>query len=197
MLRIGITGGIGSGKSTVARMFSLLGVPVYFADDEAKKLMNENIEIKKQIINAFGMEAYVENQLNRQFISKIIFGDSEKLKSLNDIVHPAVIKHGENWMAGQTSNYILKEAALIFESNSYKQLDFVIGVWSPVELRISRVVQRDGSKREDVLAKMDKQMNEDEKMKRCDYIIINNEQVAVITQVLKLHSQFSNKNQLT
>lgn len=189
MMRIGITGGIGSGKSTVANLFAILGIPVYFADEEAKKLMNTDPFLKGAITMLFGEEAYSGNQLNRSFIAAQAFSNPEKLAKLNELVHPAVIAHGEQWMAKQQSPFVLKEAALIFESGSNKQLDYVIGVWCPRELRIERVMQRDGSSRSQVLLRMEKQMDEEEKMQLCDFVIKNDETNAVIPQVLSLHRQ--------
>lgn len=194
MLRVGITGGMGSGKSTVARMFQVLGIPVYFADTEAKNLMNRDPALKNAIISIFGENAYLSNQLNRSFISAGAFSNPQKLAALNAVVHPAVIAHGENWMLSQSAPYALKEAALLFESGSNKKLDLIIGVWCPMELRIIRVMNRDGSSREDVLARMQKQMDEEEKMKRCDFVITNDEKMAVIPQVLSLHRQFLLRN---
>lgn len=194
MLRVGITGGMGSGKSTVARLFQVLGIPVYFADDEAKNLMNHDPVLKQAIISIFGEGAYLSNHLNRSFISSEAFSNPQKLTALNAVVHPAVMAHGEQWMLRQTAPYTLKEAALLFESGSNKQLDLVIGVWCPMELRIDRVMNRDGSSREEVLARMQKQMDEEEKMKRCDFVITNDEKVAVIPQVLSLHRQLLSRN---
>jgi dephospho-CoA kinase len=185
---------MGSGKSTVARMFQVLGIPVYFADAEAKNLMNRDPALKNAIISIFGENAYLSNQLNRSFISAGAFSNPQKLAALNAVVHPAVIAHGENWMLSQSAPYALKEAALLFESGSNKKLDLIIGVWCPMELRIIRVMNRDGSSREDVLARMQKQMDEEEKMKRCDFVITNDEKMAVIPQVLSLHRQFLLRN---
>lgn len=187
MLHVGITGGIGSGKSTVARMFQLLGVPVYFADDEAKKLMNTDPAVRAGIISLFGENAYGAKGLNRPLIASVAFSDPEKLNALNAVVHPAVIAHAEQWMAKQKAPYTLKEAALLFESGSHSQLDFVIGVWAPPELRMERVKKRDGIGESEVLARMEKQMDEAEKMNRCDFVITNDEKQAVIPQVLMLH----------
>ncbi len=194
MLRVGITGGMGSGKSTVARMFGILGIPVYFADDEAKNLMNSDPDVKQAIISLFGSEAYIQNQLNRKYISSVVFAAPEKLQALNTIVHPAVIAHGEKWLHHQTTPYALKEAALLFESGSNRQLDLVIGVWCPVALRIERVMERDQTGREDVIARMQKQMPEEEKMKLCDFIITNDEKEAIIPQVLNLHRVLLNRS---
>lgn len=187
MLRIGLTGGIGSGKTTVAKIFEVLGVPVYYADDAAKKLMNENRQIIDAITTSFGRNSYVDGQLNRPYISSIVFSDSEKLRLLNSIVHPVTIADAEAFMYRQQSPYVIKEAALMFESDAYKQLDKIIGVSAPEEIRLQRSMQRDGSTREEVLARMSKQMNEVEKMKRCDFVLLNNEQELLIPQVVNLH----------
>ncbi len=190
MLRVGITGGIGSGKSTIATIFEILGIPVYYADDAAKKLMNEDVFLKEQLIDAFGKEIYQNGILNRSCLSGLVFNNPEKLAQLNDIVHPATIADAEYWMQQQHSVYVIKEAAILFESGANKYLDKVIGVFAPLELRISRVMQRDNSTQEAVIARMNKQMEEEKKMKLCDYVIINNGQELVIPQVLKIHEAF-------
>ena len=187
ILKIGITGGIGSGKSTVAKVFEMLGIPVYYADDAAKKLMNEDVFLKKQLIDAFGKEIYQNGVLNRSSLSELVFNNPEKLVQLNGIVHPATIANAEYWMQQQHSVYAIKEAAILFESGANKYVDKVIGVFAPVQLRISRVMQRDNSTQEAVIARMNKQMEEEKKMKLCDYVIINDEQELVIPQVLKIH----------
>jgi dephospho-CoA kinase len=189
MLKIGITGGIGSGKSTVAKIFEVLGIPVYYADEASKKLVNESAEIKIKITEAFGAEAYSDNLLNRQYIAGIVFSQPEKLAQLNAIVHPATIKDAENWMARQTTPYAIKEAALIFESGSQGQLDAVIGVYAPKALRIQRVMQRDNISRDEVLSRMNRQIEESIKMRLCDYVIHNDEQQLVIPQVIALHEK--------
>lgn len=190
MLRIGLTGGIGSGKSTVAKVFETLAVPVYYADDAAKRLMNEDENLKENIRSHFGKGVYVNGKLNRAHLSSIVFNNAEKLELLNSIVHPATIEDASNWMKRQTSPYIIKEAALIFESGSQKDLDKVIGVFAPTPLRILRAMKRDTISREEVLARMNKQIDEEIKMRLCDYVITNNEQEMVIPQVLKLHELF-------
>lgn len=189
MLRIGLTGGIGSGKSTVARIFDVLGIPVYSADDASKRLMAEDPELKKSIINSFGKESYVEGELNRKYLSDQVFNDNKKIELLNSLVHPATIKDAELWMKKQNAPYIIKEAALIFESGSNKFLDFVIGVQSPLLLRMQRAIQRDNVTVEKVEARMKLQMDEDEKMSLCDFIIINDEKQMLIPQVLLLHEK--------
>ena len=190
MLRIGLTGGIGSGKSTVARIFEVLGVPVYSADDASKRLMAEDPELKKNIINSFGKESYVEGELNRKYLSDQVFNDSKKIELLNSLVHPATIKDAEQWIKKQKAPYVIKEAALIFESGSNKILDFVIGVKSPLLLRIQRTIQRDNVTAEQVEARMKMQMDEEEKLSLCDFIIINDEKQMLIPQVLLLHEKF-------
>ncbi len=189
MLKIGITGGIGSGKSTVARVFETLGIPVYYADDAAKRLMQEVPELKKQIISLFGENAYTGDKLNRPWISEQVFGNPEKVNALNALVHPATILDAHEWMARQRTPYTLKEAALIFESGSEKELDYVIGVDAPLELRIQRVMERDHTTQDAILQRIKNQLDEAEKMKRCDFIIHNDENQMVIPQVIALHQQ--------
>jgi len=189
MLKVGITGGIGSGKSTVARVFETLGVPVYNADDAAKRLMQEDPELKEKISLLLGDESYKDGQLNRSWISANIFGKPDKVKALNALVHPATIKDAHEWMSRQTTPYSLKEAALIFESGSEKELDYVIGVYAPEELRIQRVIRRDDTTREAILQRMRNQLNEEEKIKRCDFVITNDDDQLVIPQVLALNQQ--------
>lgn len=187
MLRVGLTGGIGSGKSTVAKIFETLGIPVYYADEAAKRVMNEDEALKNAIINQFGDESYLNNTLNRQFLSSTVFSDPEKLALLNALVHPATIADAEKWMKNQTSPYALKEAALIFESNANKHLDYVIGVWAPYDLRLKRSMDRDNASKELIDARMKNQLDETKKMERCDFVINNDETELLIPQVLKLH----------
>ena len=187
MLKVGLTGGIGSGKSTVAHIFETLGIPVYYADDAAKKLMNEDEGLKQQVQQLFGDPSYINGQLNRAFVSAQVFNNPEKLATLNSIVHPATIADAEKWMQHQSAPYAIKEAALIFESGAQENLDNVIGVFAPKAIRIKRVMDRDGITREEVLARMNKQINETIKMRLCSYVITNNEQELLIPQVLAVH----------
>lgn len=189
MLKIGLTGGIGSGKSTVAQVFEILGIPVYYADAAAKRVMNENRALKAQVIQHFGEASYENNQLNRAHIAAQVFNNKQKLDLLNSIVHPVTIADAETWMQQQHTPYALKEAALIFEANANKQLDYVIGITAPVDLRLKRVMERDHISPEKVQERMDKQMNEEEKMKRCDFIIYNDERQLLIPQVVALHER--------
>ena len=187
MLKIGITGGIGSGKSTVAKIFEVLGTPVYYADDAAKKMMNEDGELKEKIQQQFGDDVYKDGKLDRKKLAGIVFNAPEKLNQLNALVHPATIKDAERWMQRQVAAYTIKEAALIFESGAQEHLDLVIGITAPAPLRIQRTMQRDGITREEVIARMDKQMDEEIKMKLCDFVLKNDEQEMLLPQVLELH----------
>jgi dephospho-CoA kinase len=190
MLKIGLTGGMGSGKSTVAKLFETLGIPVYYADDEAKKLMNEDPSIMTLVKKHFGEESYKHNILDRSYIASIVFNDSKKLETLNSITHPATIQHASEWMSRQKAPYVIKEAALLFESGANKGLDYTIGIYAPRNLRINRVMERDGSRSEDVIKRMNRQMDEEAKMKLCDFVINNNEQDLVVPQVIALHEKF-------
>ncbi len=190
MLKIGLTGGIGSGKSTVAKIFEVLGIPVYYADEAARGIMNADKQLKAALIKNFGEQTYRNNQLNRAYLASVVFGDKEKIALLNSLTHPATIRDANRWIQEQTSPYIVKEAALLFESGANKYLDLAIGVYAPQELRISRAIERDHVTREEVLQRISRQMDEDEKMKLCDFIITNDEQQLILPQVLKLHEHF-------
>jgi dephospho-CoA kinase len=190
MLKIGLTGGIGSGKSTVARVLELLGIPVYYADDRAKMLMNTDAGLRQHIITAFGDGAYTGDKLNRKYIASVVFNDKEKLKLLNSFVHPATIADSEKWMQSQTTPYAVREAALIFESKVNLQLDYVVGVSAPLLLRIQRLTERDTVSPEEIEKRISSQMNEDEKMALCDFVIMNDEMQPVIPQVITLHEKF-------
>jgi dephospho-CoA kinase len=193
MLKIGLTGGIGSGKTTVARIFEVLGIPVYYADEAAKNLMNSDPQLKQQIIKLFGTGAYKEGELDRHLLGSLVFSDTEKLRQLNEIVHPATQKDAARWMGLQNTPYAIKEAALIFEAGLRPDFDYVIGVTAPESLRIDRVVKRDQSSREKVLARIRQQMNEAEKMKLCDFVIVNDEKEAVLPQTMSVHEVLSVK----
>ena len=160
MLKIGLTGGIGSGKTTVAAIFEVLGIAVYYADDAAKRLMEEDENVKTAIENNFTKEAYKNGKLDRKYISDIVFNNPDKLGLLNSIVHPATIKDAHEWIQKQKSSYIIKEAALLFESGANKKLDYIIGVKAPLDLRILRTKKRDSMSREEILSRMNKQMND-------------------------------------
>lgn len=170
---IGLTGGIGSGKSTIARLFAALGIAVYDSDTEAKKLINTSAEIKKRIVEVFGAEAYAEGVYNRAYIADIVFRNPDKLAVLNSIVHPVLADDFNQWVALQTSPYVIKEAAILFESGSYKNCDFIITVTAPEALRISRCMSRDGSTEAQVRARMAQQWTDAQRIALSDAVIEN------------------------
>jgi dephospho-CoA kinase len=188
MLRIGLTGGIGSGKTTVAKIFELLGIPVYYADDETKRIMNENEGLKAAIKKQFGEESYTNGELNRPFLATKVFSDPYQLEILNSLTHPVTINDAAHWMNRQKTLYVIKEAALIFESGAVEHLDYVIGVYAPESLRIKRAMERNDASREDVIKRMNRQLDEEIKMRLCDFILKNDEQELLIPQVIALHS---------
>jgi len=183
---IGLTGGIGSGKTTVANYFKELGIPVYIADVEGKKI-TESPKILKAIKDAFGSAVFDEERLNRQKVSQIVFNDSEKLKLLNSIIHPEVEKHFMNWVNNH-SNFplVVKETALLFESGSYKKCDFVITVIAPLEDRINRVIKRDAITRENVLKRIDNQWSDEDRIRNSHYIIDNTDRKTIERQVKEI-----------
>ena len=191
MLKIGLTGGIGAGKSTVASIFKVLGVPVFDADATAKNILNTDLFLREQVISAFGSETYKNGLLDRKYLATLVFNNPDQLAKLNALVHPATIAAMEKWASGFTDRpYIIKEAALLFEAGTNEGLDYIIGVTAPQELRITRVMARDHVLREEVLNRMQHQLDDTEKMKRCNFVIDNNEASLVIPQVLSLHEQF-------
>jgi dephospho-CoA kinase len=191
MLKIGLTGGIGSGKTIVAKLFESLGIPVYYADEATRRLMNTQPELKSSIIKHFGPGSYRDDQLDRRYLAGIVFNNREKLDLLNSLTHPVTIRDADEWMTQQQSPYVIKEAALLFESGAAEHLDLIIGVYAPQHVRVQRVMERDGMPVEEVMKRISRQIDEEMKMKLCNFIIVNNEQELVIPQVLRLHEQFS------
>lgn len=198
MIKIGVTGGIGSGKSTVCQIFEVLGIPVYYADKEAKRLMQSNPALMAAIRDYFGNEVYDNRgKLNRSLLADKVFKNKAELDKLNALVHPVTIQDAETWANRQSTSYVIKEAALMFESEAFHHMDEIIGVYAPEALRIQRTMQRDGTSREEILQRMHNQMDEEVKMRLCDYVIDNDERHAVIPQVLKLHEKFSHGQSVT
>jgi dephospho-CoA kinase len=196
-LQIGITGGIGSGKTMVCRIFTVLGVPVYDADSRAKTLMTTDGILVSQIKKEFGVLSFrSDGSLNREYLAEHVFNNAEKLKTLNALVHPRVGEDYTRWVAEQTTQYVLKEAALLFEAKSNLVLDKVIVVSAPEELRIKRVLQRDRHRTEQQIRSIiQNQLVEDKKLKLADYVILNDEHTPLIPQVLDLHKKFLSRVQ--
>ncbi|OYU55143.1 MAG: dephospho-CoA kinase [Chitinophagaceae bacterium BSSC1] len=190
MLKIGLTGGIGTGKTTVANIFKVLGIPVFDADTVAKQVMENDLQLREQLIKQFGATVFQDSKLNRAYLASIVFKDPYQLALLNAMVHPITLQAAEDWMKLQTAPYAIKEAALIFEAGAGAGLDLIIGVTAPTAIRIQRVMQRDGISREAVLERMDKQIDESIKMRLCDFVIQNDNLHLLTTQVLDLHKRF-------
>lgn len=191
MFKVGVTGGIGSGKTTVCRIFEALNIPVYFADEAAKHLMHQDAALVAGIQRAFGEQAYKHGTLDRPFLANVVFNNPEKLSTLNALVHPAVFSDFEAWSSRQQSAYVIKEAALLFESGSYRLCDRSILVVSPLELRIKRILIRDAFSEEQVRQRIARQMSDAEKAQLADFQLFNDEHALLIPQVLALHAQFS------
>lgn len=192
MRKVGITGGIGSGKTVICEIFSRLGVPVYSADDEARSIMDEDEAVKKQIAALFGDEIYADGKLDRAALAEVVFKKDHMLEKLNAIVHPAVVVHFDEWLEGkETAAYILKEAAILYESGVYKGLDCTVLVCADEELRIKRVMKRDGADRGGVESRMQNQWSDDKKLELADYVITNDDTSLVIPQVLEIHRKLS------
>lgn len=189
MKRVGLTGGIGSGKSTVARIFQSLGIPIYFADDRGKYLLDHDIELKHAVTAAFGNEIYPESKLDRKALGTIVFQDPDRLKELNALVHPAVGRDYRAWCEATATEdipFTIKEAAILFETGGYKDMDVNIVVTAPEELRIARVMERDVIDESAVRARMDQQWPEGDKVLLADYVIVNDGEISLIEQVVEL-----------
>lgn len=192
MLKIGLTGNIGSGKTTVAQVFELLGVPVFYADDEAKKVMVTDRLLMEGIKQTFGRQAYFDDgSLNRKYISGIVFNNKAELEKLNALVHPAVFRAFDSFdRLHKDAPYVIREAAILFESGSYKMCDRAIMITAPLEVRIARVMERDGISRADVESREARQLSQDEKLKLANDVIINDGKQLVIPQVIALHELY-------
>lgn len=195
MTKVGITGGIGSGKSIVCEIFNRLGISIYNADNRAKWLMNNNVVLKQQLIARWGNQLYKNNQLDRSFLAGIIFANKEAIEFVNSVVHPAVNVDFKEWFSLHSNEaYVIKEAALLFESNTYREMDVIVTVYAPENLRIERVLKRDNISKAQVINRMNNQLSDEEKVKRSDYIIFNNEQQSLLEQVLNLHNILISKS---
>ncbi len=194
MLKVGLTGGIGSGKSTVAHYFSELGIPLYFADIEAKKLMNSSKIIHRKLTQRFGEDVYINNKLNRPFLANLIFTNRSHLAFVNSVVHPKVNQHFNRWVKRQKSPYVIQENALLFENNSYLFFDKIITVTAPKEIKINRVIKRDHTTKKMVLDRMNNQLADTEKITKSDYVINNSDLEKTREQVLKIHHLLTKKS---
>ena len=192
MILVGLTGGIGSGKSTVINYFKELGITCYQADDEAKKLMNSDKGLIKKIKNSFGDSIYINSKLDRKKLSAIVFTDKQKLELLNSIVHPYVNRHFENYCKGLEDIYIIKEVAIIFETGTQNKFDKIILVRAPKEDRVKRIIKRDKCNRQDAVNRINNQIADDDKIDQCDFIIDNINLEEISNKVLKIHNSILN-----
>jgi len=192
MLKIGITGGIGSGKTTVCKVFELLGIPIFYADTVAKLIMNTDPVLKEEILKTFGEKSYsMDGVLNRAHLSSIVFNNESELNKLNALVHPAVFRAFDKWLAiHHDAPYIIKEAALLFETKSYTMCDLSVLVVSPEASRVRRVIARDGISHDEIVLRMKRQFSDEQKMKLADHILFNDENQLLIPQILELDQQF-------
>ena len=189
MKKIGITGGIGSGKTYVASVFKSLGIPIFNADIQAKKIMTSSGKLIKLVKEEFGNEIYKDSDLNKEKLASIVFSNSDKLQKLNSLVHPIVKEEFNNWCKKQTSPYIIKEAAILFESNSHIGLDAVICVSAPLDLRIERLLNRDDYSEKEIKKRIENQISQEEKEKLSDYIIVNDEKDLLLPKIIKFHKE--------
>ena len=189
MKKIGITGGIGSGKTYVASVFQSLGIPIFNADIQAKKIMTSSRKLIKLLKEEFGNDIYKDSDLNKEKLASIVFSNSDKLQKLNSLVHPIVKEEFNNWCKKQTSPYVIKEAAILFESNSHIGLDAVICVSAPLDLRIERLLNRDDYSEKEIKKRIENQISQEEKEKLSDYIIVNDEKDLLLPKIIKFHKE--------
>ncbi|MBV7270202.1 dephospho-CoA kinase [Winogradskyella luteola] len=187
MIVVGLTGGIGSGKTTIGKYFESYNIPVYIADKEAKALMNRSKVIKRKLIELFGEYAYKDGKLNRPYLASKIFSDKSLLSKMNAIVHPKVASHFKRWLKKQDAPYVLKEAAIVFENNLEHQYDYIVIVVADEELRIERVMKRDDTSRKKVKSIIDNQLSDEEKIKKSHFVIFNNDLDVAKQQVEEIH----------
>lgn len=191
MYKVGITGGIGSGKSTVCAILAEFGVAVYDSDSRAKRLMNESDSLRERLIERFGNEVYSAEGLNRAYLAERVFGNTEELKALNAIVHPAVMDDFDRWASEQEGSYVVLESAILFEASLDKRVDVSVAVMAPKELRIERAMQRDGAQREQIVARMNNQISDEERVERAKYTIVNIDIDNLKSDVEQLHRRLN------
>ena len=188
---VGLTGGIGSGKTTVAQMFASHGIPVYNSDDRAKELMISSAELVKGIKSLLGEDAYTDDKLNRGYVARRVFSDKELLQSLNELVHPAVRDDFDNWASDQDAPYIIQEAAILFENGAYEKFDSMILVTAPRMVRLQRIMQRDNESEDNILARMSHQWDDAKKLPLAHFVIENTDLEKTKTEVRKIHEKLS------
>ena len=193
MTIVGLTGGIGSGKTTVANLFEALGVPIYIADVEAKRLMNSSKIIRRKLIKLFGEDTYLNEHLNKSFIAAKIFNDAPLLSQMNAIVHPKVGMDFKRWLKTQNAPYVIKEAAIIFEINKHSEYDYIITVTAATKDRIARVLKRENTSEEKINAIIKNQMSDEDKIKKSDFVIVNDQMEDTERQVLEIHKKLLKK----
>ena len=191
MYKVGITGGIGSGKSTVCAILAEFGVAVYDSDSSAKRLMNEDNTLRERLVERFGSEVYCAEGLNRRYLAERVFGNPEELKALNAIVHPAVMDDFDRWALEQEGSYVVLESAILFEASLDRRVDVSVAVMAPEELRIERAMQRDGAQREQIVARMNNQISDQERVERAKYTIVNIDIDNLRSDVEQLHRRLS------
>ena len=193
MIKVGVTGGIGSGKTLICEIFERLGIPVFNADVEAKEIYNTDKKVIEQVQQLFGHDIYHQGKLKRDVLAKIIFNDSKALDKVNAIVHPKVREYFIDWTEKQTSEYVIEEAAILFESNAYLDLDYIINVHARQENRIERVMNRDNISKEQVLSRMKNQLCDEKRMKLADFTIYNDGERMLLPQVIEVHQKIINR----
>lgn len=193
MIKVGLTGGIGSGKTLIGEIFERLGVPVFHADYEAKVILNSDEKVIQQIKEEFGEDIYTAQGVDRKKLAEKVFKNPDALSKINAIIHPRVRKYFMDWMKKQNAKYVLEEAAILFESNAYKEMDFTINVHADEQIRIKRVIDRDKTTSEDVKSRMRNQMSDQERIERADFTIYNDGSRMILPQVLDIHHKITNK----
>ncbi len=188
MIKVGLTGGIGSGKTTVAKVFEAFGIPIYYADKEAKLLMLHNSALRTAIQAKFGEKTYNSNGLDRRYLAKIVFQDDEALKSLNALVHPIVRRDFNEWVQLQKTPYVIQESAILFETGFYEDFDVIISVLCPMRERIERLLQRDNSTVEQIKARMNAQVTDKIRVEKSDYVLQNGQDDLLLSEIIKLDS---------
>lgn len=193
MFKVGLTGGIGSGKTTVSKVFRRLGIPVFSADEEAKIITSSDLNVIEQLKKEFGNDIYIDNELNKEKLASIIFNDDKALHKVNSIIHPVVREYFIKWCTEQKSPYVIEEAAILFESGAHKEMDYTINVHADELVRINRVMKRNTTSFEQVKERIKNQLSDDERFKLADVTVYNNEDDMILPQILKIHQEIINR----